>query len=77
MKATADDKIAEYYVHKLIVVNFDQTPLIFAFFEDQKAKVFEANTFKKIQEIRFISDYGVAKSKERIEAKEKGSDGRS
>jgi hypothetical protein len=77
LKASADDKIAEYYVHKLVVVNFDKMPLIFAFFEDCKAKIFEANTFKKVQDIKFISDYGVAKHKEKVEVKDKGSDARS
>ena len=75
LKAVAEEKIAEYYVHKLLVVNFDKMPLIFAFFEDCKAKVFEANAFTKLQDIRFISDYGVAKAKEKkVEAKDKGSD---
>jgi len=50
-------------------------PLLFAFFEDCKAKIFEANTFTKIQDIKFISDYGVAKAKEKkVEVKEKSSD---
>ena len=34
LKASSEDKMAEYYIHKMVVVQFDQTPLILAFFED-------------------------------------------
>lgn len=70
----ADDKIAEYYIHKMAVVYFEQMPFVIAFTEDQKVKVYEADTFKQIQEIKFASDYGVAKqagSKEREKSSEK------
>lgn len=76
LKTKAEDKMAEYYIHKLMIVKFDQTPLIIAFTEDQKAKVFDAQSFKKIQDIKFASDYGVAKvSKEEKEARDHSSVG--
>lgn len=53
--------MAEYYIHKMVVVQFEQTPLILAFFEDQKAKVFDANTYQKLQDIKFSSNYGASK----------------
>jgi hypothetical protein len=63
--------MADYYIHKLLIVKFDQMQLIIAFTEDQKAKVFDAATFRKLQDIKFPSDYGVAKvSKEGRELRE-------
>ena len=58
LKATTDDKVAEYYIHKMLVVPYEGTPYIIAFSEDQKVKVYEANTFKQIQDIKFSSSYG-------------------
>jgi hypothetical protein len=62
-----DDKIAEYFIHKMVVVQFEKKPLMMTFFEDQKVKVYDGETFKQMQEVRFASDYGIAKtqSKER------------
>ena len=34
LKTNDDDKMAEYYIHKMVVVKFEKTPLILAFFED-------------------------------------------
>lgn len=44
----AEDKIAEYYIHKMEVVYFEQKPLLLAFTEDQKVKVYDALTFKSM-----------------------------
>jgi len=58
LKAATDEKLAEYYIHKMVVVHFENTPYLIAFSEDQKVKVYEANTFKKVQDIKFSSNYG-------------------
>jgi hypothetical protein len=61
LKVQGEDTLAEYYVHKLVVVNFESMPLIVTFTDDQKVQVYDGQTFNKLQSIKFTSDYGVAK----------------
>lgn len=65
LKASELDKTAEHCIHQLVLVQNDTTPIIIGFFEDQKVKCFDAQTMRKISDVKFPSEYGVAKPKEK------------
>lgn len=67
LKASEFDKTAEHCIHQLVLIQNDTNPLIIGFFEDQKVKCFDAQTMRKISDIKFPSEYGVAKPREQKE----------